>query len=140
MRESLDMIAEEGLENVWNRHATLARAVWAAFEAWGQGTEIALNIADPAHRSHAVTTVRLGADHGDRLRAWLEQTAGITLGIPLGQPEAEAPGSFRIGHMGHVNAHMVMGVLGCIQAGMIALDIPHGPGGVEAAARVIAGQ
>jgi alanine-glyoxylate transaminase/serine-glyoxylate transaminase/serine-pyruvate transaminase len=44
----------------------------------------------------------------------------------------------RIGHMGHVNAHMVMGVLGSLQAGMTALGIPHGPTGLEAAAKVIA--
>jgi alanine-glyoxylate transaminase/serine-glyoxylate transaminase/serine-pyruvate transaminase len=40
--------------------------------------------------------------------------------------------------MGHVNAHMVMGVLGSLQAGMVALGIPHGPTGLEAAAKVIA--
>ncbi|WP_071672855.1 pyridoxal-phosphate-dependent aminotransferase family protein [Nioella nitratireducens] len=138
LRESLDMIKEEGMQAIWHRHATLARAIWAAFDSWGEGCAIALNIADPAARAHAVTTVRMGGDDGTRLRAWLEQVAGITLGIPLGAPEPDMPGIFRIGHMGHVNAHMVMGVLGSIQAGMYALGIAHGPGGLEAAARVIA--
>ena len=40
--------------------------------------------------------------------------------------------------MGHVNAHMIMGVLGTMQAGLIALDIQHGAGALDAAARVIA--
>ena len=43
-----------------------------------------------------------------------------------------------IGHMGHLNAQMVMGMLGSIQAGLIALNIPHGSSGLEAAAGVIA--
>ncbi|MFO7921961.1 MAG: aminotransferase class V-fold PLP-dependent enzyme [Nioella sp.] len=139
LREALDMILqEEGLEAVWHRHAVLARAIWAAVEAWGAGTGIALNIADPDSRSHAVTTVRLPGDAGTRLRGWLEDQAGITLGIPLGAPEDEAPGVFRIGHMGHVNTHMVLGVLGAIEAGMLALEVPHAPGGLEAAAKAIA--
>ena len=139
LRVSLDMILkEEGLEAVWHRHAVLARAIWAAVEVWGQGTEIALNIADPARRSHAVTTVRMGGAHGTRLRHWVERQAGVTLGIPLGAAEEEENGILRIGHMGHVNAQMIMAVLGSLQAGMIALKVPHGPGGLEAAAGVLA--
>ena len=49
LREALDMIGEEGgIEAVWIRHDSLARAVWAAVAAWGQGGEMAMNIADPA--------------------------------------------------------------------------------------------
>ena len=65
----------------------------------------------------------------------------MTLGIGLGMAEPGAPawhGFFRIGHMGHVNAHMILGALGAIEAGLMALDIPHGPGGVGAAAQAIA--
>lgn len=132
------ILHEEGLSNVWHRHKVLAGAVWAAFDAWGQGSSIELNITDPAARSHAVTTVRMGGASGTRLRHWLEREAGVTLGIPLGAPEEEANGIFRIGHMGHVNAHMVIGVLGSLQAGMTALGIPHGQGGLDAATEVIA--
>jgi alanine-glyoxylate transaminase / serine-glyoxylate transaminase / serine-pyruvate transaminase len=139
LRESLDMILkEEGLEAVWHRHSVLARAIWAAVEAWGQGTDIALNIADAARRSHAVTTVRIGSVHGTRLRHWVEREAGLTLGISLGAPQEEENGIFRIGHMGHVNAQMIMAVLGSLQAGMIALNVQHGPGGLDAAAAVLA--
>lgn len=136
LREALDMIAEEGIENVWHRHEVLAGAVWAAFDAWGSAGPMALNIADPGQRSHAVTACVVGAPHGDRLRDWCERVAGLTLGIGLGREPAS--GFFRIGHMGHVNAHMVLGAIGTIEAGLSALDIPHGRGGVEAAARVIA--
>ena len=136
LRAALDMIKEEGLENVWHRHAVLARAVWAACDVWGQGGPLELNVADPAQRSHAVTSVMIGAPDGDRLRAWLEQVAGVTLGIGLGREPADA--YFRIGHMGHVNAHMVLGVLASMDAGLKALGIAHGQGAVAAATQVIA--
>ncbi|MBI1415944.1 MAG: aminotransferase class V-fold PLP-dependent enzyme [Limimaricola sp.] len=137
LRAALDMIAEEGLEQVWARHEVLARTIWAAFEAWGATGPVALNVEDPAHRSHAVTSVGIGPGNGDRLRGWCERVAGVTLGIGLGRTPADA--FFRIGHMGHVNAHMVLGVLGVVQAGLIALKIPHGDGALDAAAAVIAG-
>ena len=141
LRAALDMIAEEGLEHVLARHATLARAIWAACARWGEGGPLELNIADPAHRSHAVTALRIGAPHGARLRAWMAEEAGVTLGIGLGMAEPgtrEAGGFFRIGHMGHLNAHMVLGLLASLEAGMRALEIPFAPGGAEAAAAVVA--
>lgn len=137
LREALSMIEEEGLDNVWSRHAALARAVWAAAEAWGQGGPMRLSVSDPAHRSHAVTALRLDEGQADALRAWVEERTGVTLGVGLGTDPAS--GAFRIGHMGHVNAHMTLGVLACIEAGMQALAIPHGNGGLSAAARVVAG-
>jgi alanine-glyoxylate transaminase/serine-glyoxylate transaminase/serine-pyruvate transaminase len=142
LREALTMLVhEEGLEGAWDRHARLAQAIWAALEAWGQGGPMALNIADPALRSHSVTAVRLGAPNGTALRNWVSEKAGVTLGIGLGMAPPGDPawhGFFRIGHMGHVNAHMVLGMLGTIEAGLAALEIPHGPGALEAAAAVIA--
>ena len=85
LREALDMIAEEGgIEAVWARHETLARAVWAAFEAWGQGGPLEMNIADPALRSHAVTALRIGGDGGTRLRRWVEEKAGRDAGHRAG--------------------------------------------------------
>ena len=142
LRAALDLIHEEGIENVWARHQVLARAVWAAIEAWGDGGPMALNMTDPAHRSHAVTAVRIGAPHGTALREWVDQNLGLTLGIGLGMAPPGDPawhGFFRLGHMGHVNGHMIMGLLGGVDAGLKALDIPHGPGALEAAAGVIAG-
>ncbi|MFP4406614.1 MAG: alanine--glyoxylate aminotransferase family protein, partial [Rhodosalinus sp.] len=107
----------------------------------GEGGPLELNIADPALRSHAVTALRIGAPHGANLRRWMEEEAGVTLGIGLGMAEPgtpEAGGFFRIAHMGHLNPHMVLGLLGSLEAGMRALSIPFAPGGVEAAAEVVA--
>lgn len=143
LRAALDMINAEGIEAIWARHDLLARAIWAACDTWGENGPLELNISDPALRSRAVTALRIGAPDGSRLRKWVEDEAGLTLGIGLGMTEPNDPawhGFFRIGHMGHVNAHMVMGALGVIEAGFAALEIPHGAGGVSAAARVIGGR
>ena len=142
LRTALDMIHAEGLEHVWARHARLARAIWAAAEVWGQDGPLRLNIADPGKRSAAVTALRLGAPHGTALRGWVERHLGLTLGVGLGMAPPGDPawhGFFRLGHMGHVNGQMVLGMLGGIEAGLTALGIPHGRGAVEAAAAVIAG-
>jgi alanine-glyoxylate transaminase/serine-glyoxylate transaminase/serine-pyruvate transaminase len=141
LRAALDLIAEEGgIEAVWHRHDVLAHAAWAAFEAWGQGGPMKINIADPAERSRAVTALSLGADNGTRLRRWVEANGGLTLGIGLGMSAPGDPkgdGFFRLGHMGHINPHMMLGALGVIEAGLKALDIPHGAGALSAAAEVI---
>lgn len=142
LRESLTMLLhEEGLANVWHRHQVLAGAVWAAFDAWGAGNpDIALNVADPAHRGRSVTAARLGAPHATRLRDWTEHKAGVTLGIGLGMAAPGDPayhGYLRVAHMGHVNAHMTLGALAVMEAGMVALGIPHGDGALSAAARVV---
>ncbi len=141
LREALDMIAEEGLENVWRRHERLASAYWAAIEAWSREGEMEINIADRSSRSHAVTAVQIGSPNGTALRDWLTENAGVTLGIGLGMAAPGDPawhGFFRIGHMGHVNAHMVLGTIGAIEAGLTALGLQHGKGGLDAAVQVCA--
>lgn len=143
LRAALDLIHDEGIDHVWARHARLASAIWAACEAWGEDGPLRLNVADPANRSHAVTALRIGAPHGTDLRRWVARNLGLTLGIGLGMSEPEDPngdGFFRLGHMGHVNGQMILGLLGGIEAGLTALDIPHGRGAVDAAAAVIAGR
>lgn len=140
LRESLTMILEEeGLFNVWRRHETLARAVWAAFGAWGTTDSIGLNIADQNHRGRSVTAARIGNGGAGALRKWLETEAGVTLGIGLGMAAPTEPAYqdfLRVAHMGHVNAHMVLGVLASMEAGLQALGILHGDGAIEAAASV----
>ena len=132
LREALTMILhEEGLPQVWARHARLARMVWAAFDGWSQGNPaIALNVTDPAARGHSVTAARLPAPDATRLRRWCEGQ-GVTLGVGLGMATPDDPnadGALRVAHMGHVNAHMTLGALAVIEAGLNALAIPHGPG------------
>jgi alanine-glyoxylate transaminase/serine-glyoxylate transaminase/serine-pyruvate transaminase len=141
LREALTMILdEEGIENTWERHRRLASTVWAAFEAWSMSTGIRLNIADPQARGWSVTAASIPQGGAGALRRWSEAEAGVTLGIGLGMalPSEPAYADFlRIGHMGHVNAHMVLGVLAAMEAGMQALGIPHGPGALEAAAGAV---
>ncbi|MGB1034103.1 MAG: pyridoxal-phosphate-dependent aminotransferase family protein [Primorskyibacter sp.] len=141
LRVALDMIHAEGITAVWARHRRLAQAIWAACDVWSEAGALTLNVTDPALRSCAVTSLRLSERRGATLRRWTDQTAGVTLGIGLGMSDADDPqgeGYFRFGHMGHVNAHMVLGLLGTVEAGLAALDIPHGSGGVTAAAGVLA--
>ncbi|MEP1352447.1 MAG: aminotransferase class V-fold PLP-dependent enzyme [Tateyamaria sp.] len=141
LRTALDMLHAEGIEAVWARHARLARAIWAACEVWAQGGPLELNVADTQNRSCAVTALRLEAPNGTALRDWVEHNIGLTLGIGLGMAPPGDPswhGFFRLGHMGHINGHMIMGLLGGIESGLIALDIPRGSGALEAAAGVIA--
>jgi len=129
------------MEAVWARHARMAGAIWAACETWGQGGPLKLNVAERTHRSCAVTALHIGVEHGLRLRQWTEGEAGLTLGIGLGMSTPEDPegnGFFRIGHMGHINAQMVMGTLGSIEAAFSSLNVPRGSGALEAAAAALA--
>lgn len=143
LRCALDMIHAEGMDHVLARHAQLGRAIWVACDVWAADGPLRLNVSDPAHRSHAVTALRLTAPQGTALRDWVESHLGLTLGIGLGMAEPGDPawhGFFRLGHMGHVNGQMIMGLLGGIEAGLSALDIPHGRGALDAAAGVMAGR
>ena len=54
----------------------------------------------------------------------------MVLGVGIGELSGKA---FRIAHMGHVNAPMILGTLGAVEVGLAALGIPHGRGGVQAA-------
>ncbi|MCA0927704.1 pyridoxal-phosphate-dependent aminotransferase family protein [Ruegeria profundi] len=138
LRAALDLIHAEGVEAIWARHARLAKAIWTACEIWAQGDALQLNVADRAHRSHAVTALRLTDGRGTPLRRFTETQLGLTLGIGLGMEDQD--GCFRLGHMGHVNAQMVMAMLGGMETAMAALGIPRGTGALEAAAAVLADQ
>ena len=54
----------------------------------------------------------------------------MVLGTGIGDLQGKA---FRIAHMGHVNAAMILGTLGVVEVGLNALNMPHGKGGMEAA-------
>ncbi len=136
LRAALDLILGEGLENVWARHERLAQAIWAACDNWAQGGALHFNVSDPIHRSHAVTALRLTEGRGTPLRNYTENQLGLTLGIGLGMEDWD--GCFRLGHMGHVNAQMIMAMLGGMETAMAALDIPRGQGALEAAAATLA--
>ena len=140
LRAALDLMMAEGMEHIWARHETLAKAIWAACTHWGQKGSFEMNVADPALRSHAVSALRLEAPYGTKLREWCESQAGVTLGIGLGMAAPGSPeshGFFRFGHMGHVNASMIMGLIGSVEAGLGAIGVEYQPGGVQEAARVL---
>ncbi|MHA3978934.1 pyridoxal-phosphate-dependent aminotransferase family protein [Halovulum sp. GXIMD14794] len=140
LRAALDMIAEEGLENVLARHAAFARTVWSAVEVWGETGQIRPNVADRAERSVAVTTILTGDGDGARLRRWCEDEAGLTLGIglPLGAELTHGESLFRIGHMGHMNPPILLGVIATVDAGLKALGVAHGGGALRVASEVMA--
>lgn len=136
MSEALTMLLdEETLPVAWARHDALARATWAALDAWGAGgTGIAPVIADADARARSVTAVTV--PNASALRRWTQENAGLTLGVGLGAAEPE--NGLRIAHMGYANAHQVLGTLAVMEAGMDALGIAHGAGGTAAAAKEIA--
>jgi alanine-glyoxylate transaminase/serine-glyoxylate transaminase/serine-pyruvate transaminase len=134
LRAALDMIFDEGLEQVWRRHAVLGRALRAAVSAWSTAGDVELNILEPSHRSDAVTVFLVSDGRARQLRDLVAQTCGVTMGLTISEI---AGNGLRIGHMGHVNAPMILGTLACLQAGFTAMGIRFGSGGLDAAAQVI---
>ncbi len=131
LRQAIDMLFAEGLENVFERHRLLAEAVRRAVAVWAEGNAISFNISEPSQRSDSVTTIRVDGGHDvASLIRYCDEKCGVTIGVGIGGIEDTA---FRIAHMGHVNAPMVLGTLGVVETGLGALGIPHGRGGVQAA-------
>ena len=69
-----------------------------------------------------------------RCNAIATDKCGVILGTGIGDLSGKA---FRIAHMGHVNAPMILGTLGVIEMALTALNIPHGAGGVDAAVKYL---
>jgi alanine-glyoxylate transaminase/serine-glyoxylate transaminase/serine-pyruvate transaminase len=128
LRAALDMIFAEGFDAIFLRHRLLAEAVRCAVAVWAEGGALDFNIATPAERSNTVTTVLLNSP--GQLQEYCNMKCGVVLGAGYGELAGKA---FRIAHMGHVNAPMVLGTLGAIEMGLAALRIPHRSGGVHAA-------
>ena len=131
LRAALDMIFAEGLNNVFRRHHLLAEAVRRAVGVWAEGKAIDFNILEPDERSDTVTTIVTadGSNPGP-LQDYCNTKCGVILGAGFGEMAGKA---FRIAHMGHVNAPMVLGTLGVVEMALKALGIPHRSGGVQAA-------
>jgi alanine-glyoxylate transaminase / serine-glyoxylate transaminase / serine-pyruvate transaminase len=131
LRQAIDMLFEEKLENTFLRHRLLAEAVRRAVAVWAEGQVLGFNIAEPAERSNTVTTVTMKNGHDpEKLHKYCKEKCGVVLGVGIGELAGQA---FRIAHMGHINAPMILGTLGVIEVGLGALDIPHGQGGTKAA-------
>ena len=131
LRQAIDMLFDEQLENVFLRHRLLGEAVRRAVDVWSQGQALGFNIAEAGERSNTVTTVMMSNGYDPAaLHDYCKQKCGVVLGVGIGDLAGQA---FRIAHMGHINAPMILGTLGVIEVGLNALDIPHGKGGTEAA-------
>jgi len=134
LRESLAMIREEGLTNVFARHTRLAEATRRAVAAWG--LELCAVCAE--EYSNTVTTVLTPEGHdADRLRRLILERFNMSLGTGLGRLKGRA---FRLGHLGDFNELMLIGMLGGVEMGLSMSDIPFRPGGVDAAMQFLAGQ
>jgi alanine-glyoxylate transaminase / serine-glyoxylate transaminase / serine-pyruvate transaminase len=131
LRQAIDMLFDEQLENVFLRHRLLGEAVRRAVGVWSEGQVLGFNITEPGERSDTVTTVMMSNGHDPvALHDYCKQKCGVVLGVGIGELAGQA---FRIAHMGHINAPMILGTLGVIEVGLNALNIPHGKGGTEAA-------
>ena len=131
LRKALDMLLGEGLENAFVRHRILAGAVHRALEVWSEGGVLDFNIIEPAQRASSVTTVILNDGQEPRpILAYCRERCGVVIGVGIGGLGDRA---LRVAHMGHVNAPMILGTLGVLEASLAALAIPHGRGGMQAA-------
>ena len=135
LRKALDLLLAEGLENAFRRHALLAEAVRRAVDRWTQGQVLAFNIIDPAKRANSVTNVLVQGRDPQPILDYAREKCGVVLGVGIADLSGKA---FRIAHMGHVNAPMVIGTLGATEMALKALKIPHGSGGVQAAVDYLA--
>ena len=123
----IDMLHEEGLDNVFARHDRLAEATRRAVKAWGLETSAAI----PNHYSPTITAVLLPEGHdADKFRALALENFNISYGASFG---AYAGKYFRIGHLGDVNDTMLMGALAATEMALALAGIPHKKGGVQAA-------
>ena len=129
------MLFDEGLYAAIRRHALLAEATRHAVSRWAEAGALAFNVVRPEERANSVTTVLLPGREPGALSDYCREKCGVVLGRGIGDLQGRA---FRIAHMGHVNAPMVIGALGAIEMGLTAVGIPHGRGGVQAAVEYLA--
>jgi alanine-glyoxylate transaminase/serine-glyoxylate transaminase/serine-pyruvate transaminase len=130
LRKALDMLLAEGLDQAAHRHALLAEATRQAVGRWAEGQVLAFNVTKAGERANSVTTILSQGRDPRPLLDYCREKCGVVLGVGIGELSGKA---FRIAHMGHINAPMVIGTLGAVEMGLAALGIPHGSGGVQAA-------
>ncbi|HZV93808.1 MAG TPA: aminotransferase class V-fold PLP-dependent enzyme [Caldimonas sp.] len=128
---ALELIEDEGLDQVHARHARLARAVHAAVGRWAEAGAVRLFTRDAAARSVSVTAVETspGVDP-EALRAVARERFQVAIAGGLGPLSGRV---FRIGHLGDMNEAMVLGCLAGVEAAMRVQGVAHGPHGVDAA-------
>ena len=127
LAEAIDMINEEGLDNVFARHKRHAAATRQAVEAWGLEVQCQVD----SEFSPVLTAVRVpeGSD-ADHLRSVILAQCNTSLGNGLSKVQGKV---FRIGHLGDINDVTLLGTLAGIEIGLHMAGIPHQSGGVQAA-------
>jgi alanine-glyoxylate transaminase / serine-glyoxylate transaminase / serine-pyruvate transaminase len=127
LSEALQILREEGLDNVFARHDRHAEATRRAVRAWG----LEVLCVNPREYSSSLTAVLLPAGHdADRLREIILENFNMSLGNGLGKLQRKV---FRIGHLGDFNDLMLAGTLSGVEMGLALAGVPHSSGGVAAA-------
>lgn len=127
LAESIDMLHEEGLENVFARHDRLAEATRRAVRAWG----LEILCSKPEDYSSTITAVVLPEGHNaDRFREIALDNFDISYGMGLGKINGKV---FRIGHLGDTNDATILGALAATEMSLALAGVPHKKGGVQAA-------
>ena len=127
LRESLSMLFEEGLENVFARHLRLAEATRRAVKTWG----LEILCMTPEEYSNSLTAVLMpNGYNADKLREIILKKFNMSLGTGLGKLKGKI---FRIGHLGDFNELMLAGTLCGIEMGLVLSNVPFSKGGVTEA-------
>ena len=133
LQEAIQMLEEEGLQNVFERHNRHAEATRRAVQAWG----LELLCANPDEYSSSLTAVLMpeGFD-ADEFLALILEKFDMSLGIGLGKVKGKV---FRIGHLGYFNDLMLAGTLAGLEMGYSLAGIPFSKGGADAALEYLEG-
>jgi alanine-glyoxylate transaminase/serine-glyoxylate transaminase/serine-pyruvate transaminase len=124
---ALGMLLEEGLDNVFARHARHAEATRRTVRAWG----LEILCADPAEYSNSLTAVLMPAGHDEaQFRRVVLERYDLSLGAGLTKLKGKV---FRIGHLGDFNDLTLLGTLAGVEMGLACAGVPHRKGGVRAA-------
>ena len=124
LREAIQMLLEEGLDNVFARHDRHAEATRRAVQAWGLEV-VCLN---PEEYSSSLTAVMMPAGYdADALRKVILERFDMSLGTGLGKLKGKI---FRIGHLGDFNDLMLAGTLSGVEMGLALAGVPFTRGGV----------
>jgi alanine-glyoxylate transaminase/serine-glyoxylate transaminase/serine-pyruvate transaminase len=133
LREALAMLREEGLDNVFCRHARYGRATRAAVHAWGLETQCAR---DDEHCDVLTAVVLPDGHDADAVRNLVFHRYNMSLGTGLGPLKGRV---FRIGHVGDFNDLMLAGTLAGVESGLRLAGVPVEGDGAGAAMRVLEG-
>ena len=127
LREAIDMLHEEGLDNVFARHDRFAEATRRAVRAWG----LEIMCRDLKYYSPTITAVLLPEGHdADAFRALALEQFNISYGMSFGKFAGKM---FRIGHLGDINDLTLLGALAGTEMALSLAGVPHKKGGVQAA-------